>query len=164
MERQVYVFAEYSDHKGTGTESIYEKLEDAKSVAKGLWTSMTRAEREEYTEYPGSWFYAGVAEQRMDDGGEWVTVGWTPVYDAVNHYFINYHTGAGDEWVSDDIILAMDTADKHAAYTQRDISIMEDGVELFRRTWYGVEPSDEERELFNVIEIGEGFYADWTEV
>lgn len=50
-------------------------------------------------------------------------------------------------------------ADDMITYTQQNIVIYKDGLEVTRRTWWGVTPDEEEE---NIIEIGGGYYSDWT--
>lgn len=79
--------------------------------------------------------------------------------------FINYHTGAGNEYV-EDLGNAMEIADNGATYTQQDITIEdEDGNVLARRRWWGVayDPEATEETEDEVIRFGDyGYYGAWA--
>ena len=81
-------------------------------------------------------------------------------------YYIDYHTGAGNEWVKGTLEQAMARADEEAEYTQQDITIKDgDGREVARRTWYGVEydPTETEESEDEVIQFGQfGHYSAWN--
>lgn len=74
---------------------------------------------------------------------------------------VDFNTGAGNEECTT-IEEAIEAANEGACYTQRDIDIIEieTGKTVATRKWYGVEPSEDDREQ-DIIEIGGGFYADW---
>lgn len=76
-------------------------------------------------------------------------------------YYINYNTGAGNEW-ADTLEAAREIADNGAAYTQQPIVIEdEDGNEVTRRPWWGVAYNEEVPED-NPICLGDwGYYGDW---
>ena len=79
-------------------------------------------------------------------------------------YYINYHTGAGNEWVEADSIYDVQAiADDGAAYTQEDITIEdEDDNVLARRRWCGAAYDPEEAWEENPICFGEyGYFGDW---
>ena len=82
-------------------------------------------------------------------------------------YMIRYNTGAGDEEVNGTLDEAKAIADDGAAYTQQDIVIEdEDGNEVARRVWYGVELTDEYMtdDEDKYITFGSfGFYAPWND-
>ena len=82
-------------------------------------------------------------------------------------YFINYGTGAGDEYVEGTLAEAKKAADEGAAYTQENIKILEgDNVAAVRR-WYGTEfdPDDYENgEAADVIRFGSfGHFGEWQD-
>ena len=53
--------------------------------------------------------------------------------------YINYRTGAGNEWVDGTLDDAKRIADERPAYTQQNIMIEdENGVGIAERRWYGV--------------------------
>lgn len=79
-------------------------------------------------------------------------------------YYINYHTGAGDE-TSDTLEQAMEIADDGACYTQQNITIEDDnGNVIAERTWYGVQASQEDLEdEEDIIDFGSfGHYGPWV--
>lgn len=82
-------------------------------------------------------------------------------------YYINYHTGAGNEWFEGTIEQAMERADDGAGYTQQNITIEDErGREVARRTWWGTEfnPFMAEESELDVIQFGEyGHYGAWHE-
>lgn len=77
-------------------------------------------------------------------------------------YFVNYGTGAGNEWVSGTLEDAKNIAEGGAAYTQTDIRIQsENGEDVAVLNWYGVVPSDDD---IVTVRFGDyGFYGDWYE-
>lgn len=77
-------------------------------------------------------------------------------------YYINYNTGAGNEW-ADTLDEAKEIADNGAAYTQKDIVIEdEDGNEITRRPWWGVQYDEDEGDEINPICFGNfGYFGDW---
>ncbi len=79
-------------------------------------------------------------------------------------YHICYHTGAGDDY-ADTLDEAMKIADEGAAYTQQDISIEdENGEEVARRRWCGVEYDEDNEDTYceDPICFGSyGYYFDW---
>ena len=90
----------------------------------------------------------------------------------MSKYYINYGTGAGNEYVEGELEDAQKAADEGAAYTQCSISIFEVvNGETARepectRQWYGVafDPDDyEDGESANVIRFGDsGYYDEWS--
>ena len=77
-------------------------------------------------------------------------------------YYVDYGTGAGNEWVEGTLEDAMKVAEKGAAYTQMDINIEnEDGVEVARLPWNAVGAGEDD---IVVVEFGSfGFYGEWCE-
>lgn len=77
-------------------------------------------------------------------------------------YYINYHTGAGDD-TADTMDKAMQVADAGAAYTQQDITIEDEaGNVVAIRRWYGVQYNKDEDDAETPICFGDfGYYADW---
>lgn len=78
-------------------------------------------------------------------------------------YYINYHTGAGDD-TADTLDEAMKLADEGAAYTKCGITIEdENGNEVAGRNWYGVPYSEDDDEPSDdPICFGDfGYYGDW---
>lgn len=75
-------------------------------------------------------------------------------------YYINYHTGAGDE-VTETLNDAMKIADDGACYTQQNITIEDDKENIVaQRTWYGVQANIEYDE--DIIDFGSfGYYGPW---
>lgn len=81
----------------------------------------------------------------------------------MKEYYINYNTGAGNEYYTGTIDEAKAVADAGAAYTQRDIDIYDGDTTVATRHWYGVAP-DEEDEARDIIRFGsEGFYDEWQD-
>lgn len=82
-------------------------------------------------------------------------------------YYINYHTGAGDQTIkAKNIYEAMTVADEGAAYTQCDITIEDEkGNTLATRRWYGVGYDPEEDyndDGSSIIDFGDyGYYDHW---
>lgn len=77
-------------------------------------------------------------------------------------YYINFNTGEGNEWAST-LEEAMKIADDGAAYTQKDIVIEdEDGNEVMRRRWWGVQYDETVSEDVSPICFGQsGYFSDW---
>lgn len=88
-------------------------------------------------------------------------------------YYINYHTGAGNEFCAGTLEEAKKIADENACYTQADITIHcvdaddNPGAVICRRSWYGVEFDPDAAELEDgddVITFGSfGYYGPWRE-
>lgn len=81
-----------------------------------------------------------------------------------NKYYINYGTGAGNEW-ADSLEEAMELAEKNCCYTQCSIYIQdEDGNKVKKSNWCGVkydpnEDPDEPMAVFGDF----GYYAAWID-
>lgn len=81
-------------------------------------------------------------------------------------YYINYHTGSGNETAAD-LDEAKRIADENAAYTQEAITIHDEtGDEVARRNWWGVKYDPEnDPDTEDPICFGDyGYYGDWTEM
>ena len=82
-------------------------------------------------------------------------------------YFINYHTGAGDEWFEGTLDEAKIQADADAGYTQQEITIEdEDGNTISTRRWCGGSYDVDVLYLWfdDPIVLGNlGFYSDWRD-
>ena len=75
-------------------------------------------------------------------------------------YYINYGTGAGDEYVDGTIEDAKKVAEDGLAYTQTDVKIQtEDGEDVAVLNWYGVKP--EENDAVTAQFGDYGFYGEW---
>ncbi len=81
-------------------------------------------------------------------------------------YFINYHTGAGNEHAQT-LEEAMKKADKGAAYTQQDITIEDNNnTVILRRRWCGIayNPETADDSIQDIIQFGKfGYFAAWEE-
>ena len=77
-------------------------------------------------------------------------------------YYINYNTGAGNEW-ADTLEEAKRMADDGAAYTQQPIVIEdEDGNEIAHRPWWGVQYDEDEGDETDPVCFGSfGYFGDW---
>lgn len=77
-------------------------------------------------------------------------------------YYINYGTGAGNEYVEGPLEDAKKTAEEGLSYTQEDVKIQtEDGEVVAVLKWYGVKPEEDD---IVTAQFGEyGFYGDWWE-
>ena len=79
-------------------------------------------------------------------------------------YNINYHTGAGDESGFETIDDAKVAAVEGATYTQQDITIEnENGDEVARLPWCGVEADEDEDDEVEVSFGSFGYYAQWQD-
>ena len=78
-------------------------------------------------------------------------------------YFINYHTGAGNQTITGTLEDAQKIADEGAAYTGADITIEdEDGNTVMIRCWWGVKFDPETDDSADPICFGDyGYYGDW---
>lgn len=80
-------------------------------------------------------------------------------------YYINYHTGAGNQTIEGSIDDAMRIADEGAAYTQERITIEDEKErEVAIRPWWGVayDPDETEDSEDEVIQFGNyGYYGAW---
>lgn len=91
-------------------------------------------------------------------------------------YYINYGTGAGNEYVDGTIADAMRVADSNASYTECDIEIYtasawkdlgSDALVVAVRHWRDVpfDPNDEANRNItdsDIIPIGSGYYDAWS--
>ena len=76
----------------------------------------------------------------------------------VGRYYIDYGTGAGNEWVTGTLEDAKQTAAKNVAYTQTDVVILEGGKEVARLVWCDFPRDDDDIEV--VVDFGGfGFYT-----
>lgn len=78
-------------------------------------------------------------------------------------YYVNYGTGAGNEYVEGTLEEAMKVAEDGLAYTQQSVSIEdEDGKAVAQLPWYGVAPEEDD---VVTCQFGDfGFYGEWYEV
>ncbi len=77
-------------------------------------------------------------------------------------YYINYGTGAGNEFVDGTLEEAKKAAEEGLAYTQEDVKIQtEDGEDVAVLKWYGVQP--EEDDIVTARFGDEGFYGEWVD-
>lgn len=77
-------------------------------------------------------------------------------------YFINYHTGAGNQEVEVvDLNEAKEIAKEGINYTQQNVSIENlKGEVITIARWYGVKPNEDD---WSLEEIGGGFYQLWSD-
>ena len=73
-------------------------------------------------------------------------------------YFIDYGTGAGNEW-SDTIEEAMRLAEEGLSYTLQPVTIYNEGEEVARLPWFGIDP--EEDEVVTSKFGSHGYYGEW---
>ena len=80
-------------------------------------------------------------------------------------YYIDYGTGAGNEWVSGSLAEAKAVADDGARYTQRDICIESDeNTVVSTRQWVGRSYEPESDPDTDPIHVGKfGYYGDWID-
>lgn len=81
-------------------------------------------------------------------------------------YFINYHTGAGNQTVNVyDLDEAKEMAQEGIRYTQENVTIEDESENVIAITrWYGIRPESWEHEEGLVLEeIGGGYYSMWEE-
>lgn len=78
-------------------------------------------------------------------------------------YYINYGTGAGDEYIDGTLEEAKKVAEDGLAYTQEDVKIQtEEGDVVAVLRWYGVKPEDDD---VVTAKFGDyGFYGEWCTV
>lgn len=78
-------------------------------------------------------------------------------------YYINYGTGAGNEWVEGTLEEAKQIADRGISYTECSVSIYDENMEFVcKRKWWGCLTGIEE--CTDPIDFGSfGFYDDWGE-
>ena len=88
------------------------------------------------------------------------TMGDRGTIDVVQRYYIDYGTGAGNEWVEGTLEDAQKTAAESVAYTQTDAVILEDGEEVARLAWCGCRPDDDDIEV--VADFGDFGYYYWA--
>lgn len=80
----------------------------------------------------------------------------------MNKYYINYGTGAGDEYIEGTLDEAKKVAEDGLSYTQQDVKIQtEDGEDVSVLAWYGVQPEEDDAV---VARFGDyGFYGEWVD-
>jgi len=76
-----------------------------------------------------------------------------------NSYFVNFGTGAGNEW-RDTLEQAKAYAEAHLAYTQTSIHIEHDDEVVATLPWYGVRAGDDDVVIADYADFG--FYGEWT--
>lgn len=78
-------------------------------------------------------------------------------------YYVNYGTGAGNEWVDGTLNEAMKVAEDGLSYTQQSVSIVDEGGNVVANLpWWGVAPGEDD---FVTCRFGDyGFYGEWSEV
>lgn len=80
-------------------------------------------------------------------------------------YYINYNTGAGNEWITGTLEDAQRAADDGAAYTQQPITIEDEhDNEVARRPWWGVayDPDVDDSAENEIISFGSfGYFGAW---
>ena len=75
----------------------------------------------------------------------------------VGRYYIDYGTGAGNEWITGTLEEAKQTAAESVTYTQTDAVILEGGEEVARLVWCDFPPDDD---IEVVVDFGGfGFYT-----
>lgn len=80
----------------------------------------------------------------------------------MNKYYINYGTGAGNEYIKGTLEEAKKVAEDGLAYTQTDVKIQtEDGEDVAALNWYGVQP--EEDDVVTARFGDRGFYGEWRD-
>lgn len=77
-------------------------------------------------------------------------------------YYVNYGTGAGNEYVDGSLEDAKKVAQEGLAYTQTDVKIQtEEGEDVAVLSWYGVQPKEDD---VVIAKFGDyGFYSDWID-
>lgn len=77
-------------------------------------------------------------------------------------YYINYGTGAGNEYIDGTLDEAKKAAEDGLAYTQADVKIQtEDGEDVAVLNWYGVKAEDDD---VVTAQFGDyGFYGEWID-
>lgn len=80
-------------------------------------------------------------------------------------YFINYHTGAGNEIIEvNDLDEAKEIAFDGIAYTQSDITIETlEGEVITKAKWWGVIPDEDVADEDVLTTIGNGYYQVWSD-
>lgn len=83
-------------------------------------------------------------------------------YGEVEVFFINYHTGAGNETVMvNDLQEAKEIAKEGIRYTQQNVTIENvNGDVICTARWYALSPEEEDHVLEH---IGGGFYQIWDD-
>lgn len=77
-------------------------------------------------------------------------------------YYIDYGTGAGNEYVEGTLDEAKKVAEVGLSYTQTDVKVQtEDGEDVAILKWYGVQPSEDD---IVTAQFGDyGFYSEWVD-
>lgn len=78
-------------------------------------------------------------------------------------YYIDYGTGAGNEYVEGTLDEAKKVAEDGLSYTQTDVKVQtEDGEDVAILKWYGVQPNEDD---VVTAQFGDyGFYSEWSDL
>lgn len=94
----------------------------------------------------------------LDDWEDWYQEDWIETLYVVEANGISYESDF------DRLSLVKDEADKWISYCQSDLTINKDNEVVAIRRWYGVEPTEEDKER-DIIQFGSfGFYDEWEDV
>ena len=152
-----------SEKSGNGDTNLiasYDTVEEAMADLKQRKSSVSLT-----SSFSGKKYYLVeeyfIEENEYDEDGDWIS-GDIWEYSEMPCYEIQYNRLMDREKIywTDSLEDVMEEADEGICYTQEDIIIYENGEEVARRKWYGVEPNEEEKEE-EIVEIGGGFYAEW---
>lgn len=153
--------------------------EDAAHEAEYQWDHLTTRERKDRSICSAIIYRSSLGDQDPDDveeyGADWGAWEGLEQYDGCfdrgvfdggkPHFFVRFHTGAGDFEIVGDLETAKAAADENAAYTQMPITIEDEtGEEFAMRPWWGVEYDQNETEDAEneVITFGRfGYYGAW---
>ncbi len=78
-------------------------------------------------------------------------------------YYIDYGTGAGNEYLEGTLGEAKKVAEDGLSYTQTDVKVWtEDGEDVAILKWYGVQPNEDD---VVAAQFGDyGFYSEWSDL
>lgn len=78
-------------------------------------------------------------------------------------YYINYGTGAGNEWMEGTLEEAKQTADQEISYTECSVSIYDENMNFVcKRKWYDCLTDIDD--CIDPIQFGDyGFFDDWCD-
>lgn len=84
----------------------------------------------------------------------------------MSKFYVNYNTGAGNEWVEGTLEEAMETAESGLAYTQTSVTIKdENGKDIAKLPWCGVSSEYADEDEIITADFGDfGYYGGWIEL
>ena len=101
VNMKAWMFSEYRDSRGTGSQKLFKKEHEAVEYARDLWASLNEADRKTYREDPcGEFLVAEVPVEWDEIDEDWIAItadGYDPVWDALAVTYVIRDREAGNE-------------------------------------------------------------------